>query len=466
MSFIVKRLVNGHMYAYRVKSVWNPKKKISEQKTLEYIGPMDKNGKVKEKKYTPMAVVDYGNVMAVKHVFDKTLIPKVIEKLPFEEKEKKLIEFMSLNRVISPEPDYILEDWIKGNYLKYLYDINLDSRRISEMLKKIGRKDIADIYFNAVCELCKPRNVVAYDITTIPTSVDLVFSEWGRHGNGKDKIVKLAFLFEHERKLPLYFRMITGNVSDVSTLTELIKTMRETVKKASFCLVLDRGFFSDNNLKMMLETKKSNMKKLDFIIPVPRTTSLFYKSIKKIMNVKNQFLFNEKYMYGIKIKYKSMYLYVFYSPEKVAIDIDKINRKFKKIDVEEFNKKLHSAGYIIILSTKDIKPKMIMNDYYLRYYLEKSYHFLKSKDDADPFRHHSQETVMAHIFISVLSLALRWIMHEKLEEKYSIHHALLILQRIKAKVYKNGMFPTEIGKEEREILKMLDVDIVSKNTGI
>ena len=70
------------------------------------------------------------------------------------------------------------------------------------------------------------------------------------------------------------------------------------------------------------------------------------------------------------------------------------------------------------------------------------------------------------MFIPVLSLGLYWIIHERLKEECSLPHAFLILKRIKAKVYgEDRIFPTEIGKREREILEMLGVDLVSKICG-
>ena len=57
--------------------------------------------------------------------------------------------------------------------------------------------------------------------------------------------------------------------------------------------------------------------------------------------------------------------------------------------------------------------------------------------------------------------------HEKLKGKYSLEHAFLLLRRIKAKIYdENRVFLTEIGKKEKEILKLLNLNIVSKICGI
>ena len=471
MSYRVIRRVGNNRYAYEVVSVWDKKKKMPVQKTIKYLGPVDKKGNIRERKQKPLTVVDYGDVMTAKSVFEKTKLPRIIENLPFDNEQKQLIEIMLLNKVVSPLADYQLEDWIRGNYLSYLYDISLDSRKISRMFKQIGRKDIANIYFDIVRRMLRIKNVVAYDITTLPTTVDLILSEWGRCGNGKDKVVKLAVFFDVQTKTPLYFRLITGNVQDVSTLSDLIEYICKFLpKNTHFCLVLDRGFYSSSNIKALNLMHKEMQ--LDFIIPIPKTTSLFYRLVnrnKNIVKAKNQFLINGKYVYGTKTKYGSSFIYVFYSPQKFLHDIEKANIALisGKVNKKNLDKKLSASGYTVIMSTIDTEPEKILKKYYQRSYLEKSYSYLKSKIKMLPIRHHTEETAIAHIFISILSLSLYWYIHEKLKEKYSLEHAFLLLRRIKAKIYdENRVFLTEIGKKEKEILKLLNLNIVSKICGI
>jgi len=467
MSYIVKRKIGNNFYAYEVSSVWDKKKKFPVQKVIRYLGPVDENGKIREKKRKPLKVLDYGDVVVAKKILDKTLLPSVIKALPFHDEEKQLIEVMLLNRVVMPQPDHLLKDWFEGNYLSKIYDISLDSRRISHLLKRIGRKDINEIYFDVVRDIVKIKDMVAYDITSIPTSVDLILSEWGRCGNGRSKIIKLAIFFDVKSRIPIHFRTITGNVQDVSTLTDMVEKMRLCLDgKTRFCAVLDRGFYSKSNIDLLKTLT------IDFIIPVPRSTSLFYEMVEKnkdILKKKNQFLLNGKYNYGIKLKEQEHFIYIFYSPQKFLHDVESANRR-SELDGNDKNldKKLMIAGYTVILSTLDKDPEEILKRYYQRYYLEKSYCFLKSRVNMLPIRHHTEETSLAHIFISTLSLSLYWILHEKLKSRYSLQHAFLILRRIKAKIYdENKVFLTEIGKKEKEILRMFEIslDLVYKKCG-
>jgi transposase len=462
MSYIVKHRVGNRLYAYEVASVWDKQRKMPVQRVVRYLGPVGEDGKVRERLRKPLSILDYGDVATAKSVFEETSLPALIERLPFGEKEKQLIELMVLNRVVMPQPDYLLQDWVEGNYLSRVYEIPLDSREVSRMLRKIGRKDIAEVYFEAVKEVVKIKDVVAYDLTHLPTSIDLILSEWGRSGSGTSKIVKLAVLFDVVSKMPLYFRLIAGNVREVSTLASMLENIRFSLPKSTnFCMILDRGFYSSLNLQML---KKMRM---DFVIPVPRTTSLFHQMVgknKNIVKARNQFLLNGKYHYGTKSKHDMCLIYVFYSPQKFIHDVEMANRM--AVSGVQLDKKLGTAGYTVIASTLDEEPKEILKRYYQRYYLEKSYSYLKSKVDMLPLRHHSEETTMAHVFISTLSLSLYWILHERLMHKYSLERAFLILRRIKAKIYSSDrVFLTEIGKKEREILKMVGVNIVTKICG-
>jgi transposase len=60
-------------------------------------------------------------------------------------------------------------------------------------------------------------------------------------------------------------------------------------------LILDRGFYSANNLDEMAEMS------LGFIIPLPRSNNLFVRKVhsneKKLSDYKNAFLFQEEVLF-------------------------------------------------------------------------------------------------------------------------------------------------------------------------
>jgi transposase len=64
------------------------------------------------------------------------------------------------------------------------------------------------------------------------------------------------------RHLPLYFKLFPGSISDVVTLKNLVAEVKALgISKSLF--ILDRGFYSENNIKEMSDAN------IDFIIPLP-----------------------------------------------------------------------------------------------------------------------------------------------------------------------------------------------------
>ena len=82
-------------------------------------------------------------------------------------------------------------------------------------------------------------------------------------GNG----LRLAFTLVAERQsgIPLYFRVLAGSLADVATLHNTAEELRAWgLTECSF--TLDRGFYSQANVRELLETG------LHFILSVPFTS--------------------------------------------------------------------------------------------------------------------------------------------------------------------------------------------------
>jgi transposase len=59
--------------------------------------------------------------------------------------------------------------------------------------------------------------------------------------------VNLLFLFSYDKQLPLYYRLLPGNVRDVSSLG--ITLLEIDIEDA--IIIGDKGFYSDNNRRLL-----------------------------------------------------------------------------------------------------------------------------------------------------------------------------------------------------------------------
>ncbi|BBM35327.1 hypothetical protein JCM16774_1978 [Pseudoleptotrichia goodfellowii] len=100
-------------------------------------------------------------------------------------------------------------------------------------------------FFKLQAEQLKEDEYWAYDTTSI-SSYSKAINQM-RYGYNKENDtlaqINLAILYGEKSRLPFYYRVLPGNIVDVSTVRRLIKDVQYIgVKKPK--LVMDRGFYS------------------------------------------------------------------------------------------------------------------------------------------------------------------------------------------------------------------------------
>lgn len=79
-----------------------------------------------------------------------------------------------------------------------------------------------------------------------------------------DEQIRLMYLFSAQLKQPVYYRLINGNITDISFMSLCLKEMN--VREVVF--IADRGFYSEKNITDLNENS------LQYIIPLRRNNQL------------------------------------------------------------------------------------------------------------------------------------------------------------------------------------------------
>ena len=108
------------------------------------------------------------------------------------------------------------------------------------------------------------RNLV-FDLTSISTySAGLEYAEWGHNRDGESlPQVNLGMVYTDRPGMPLGYKVYPGSIGDVSTLKNLIHYLRHDLLLTHSRMVLDRGFFSNANIRGLDSTG------FDYLIPMP-----------------------------------------------------------------------------------------------------------------------------------------------------------------------------------------------------
>ena len=109
-------------------------------------------------------------------------------------------------------------------------------------------------------------------MTSLPNQIHIPLSVWGLRGEEIDKQIRLLLVVDKETHYPLMFRILPGNIVDVSTLENTLEELKKyDVKINSICM--DAGFFSENNIKEMYE------RNIPFLTRMP-STRVIYKQLR------------------------------------------------------------------------------------------------------------------------------------------------------------------------------------------
>jgi transposase len=387
----IKKISNNY-YVYHSTTYWDKELK-KRRKVSEYIGKLDRvKGLVEGIKRSIKAtnlrgVKEYGSAV----LFDRLLGEMRSCLADAFEGEWEEIYALAITRAIGFTPlKRVRSTWDK------LYNVsginpNLDGKNLSRVLKVVGTDSRAqESVFKALSE--KDRDLV-YDLSTVLTRSSLNIAEFGYN---KDKIhvpqVNIALFCSLKTGLPTMIRTIPGSVRDIKSLYNSIIE----VKKEGGTIILDRGFFSEDAIKFLLE------KKMNFVLPAKRNSRLY-----KIRIHLNDHLFYKKRLIRCgKRKVDDVFLYLFEDQHLMLEENTTLYKKLDegKIDKQELVEAQKHAGKILIVSNLDLDEKEIFMQYKSRDRIEKLFDTFKNMLQADTLYLQDNESVFGHIFVSFLSL--------------------------------------------------------------
>jgi transposase len=96
------------------------------------------------------------------------------------------------------------------------------------------------------------KEYLAYDTTSVSSYSEYIKAV--RYGKNKDNDklpqVNMALVFGEESGMPVYYRILPGNITDVTIIRKLIKDI-DFLEINKLKLVLDRGFYSARNVNAL-----------------------------------------------------------------------------------------------------------------------------------------------------------------------------------------------------------------------
>lgn len=157
----------------------------------------------------------------------------------------------------SNNASYLYESWSEGRLLPYPEPIS--SKELSSLFASLTEVNgWRKTFFNQRVKRLNDHEMLSFDATNIATEAqEITYAQYGKgKEGGYQKQVGLILLVGHESKMPVLFRLLPGNITDVTTVQDMLFRFDELDdKRRVFAAVVDRGYFSLDNIASFIDHK-------------------------------------------------------------------------------------------------------------------------------------------------------------------------------------------------------------------
>ena len=465
------RLIKGHYYLYEVSSKWNPEKKRTQKISGKILGKITPEGFVESKRQQfqknldsilnqPVCIKSYG---AISFIFAQLTEYLVALQNYFPDIWREII-VLTYTRLIHQSPLKNIQFWYENCFLSEHYsDITLTDKKSSILLKEIGLQ--RERVVNYMRSFIKGGDYILADGThLISHSQNMILAKKGYNSSQThDPQINLLFLFSAKLKLPVFYRIIPGNIREV-------KSFRLTIDESGLddvIIIADKGFYSDKNVDSL------DSEQLRYIIPLRRNSLLIsYTNIEKPKKkgFDGYFRFQDRFIWHYTFhNVPDKKVVVFYDEQMCLMEetdyLNRIETHSPEYSLNDFHQKQSCFGTLAILTNViDKSPEEIYEYYKSRQSIETMFDAMKNILQADSSYMQNETTLYGWMFINYL--ALQWyyyvynlLSEKKLISKYSVKDILIHLTEIRKVKINNEWKLAEITSKTQTLLKKLDIPI-------
>lgn len=461
-------------YAYKI---WNEKNSETGKwmQRSEYLGVVvDKERKRYEKRnevkqatkiaeQKEQGILDYGDSYFFNEFLKKDKILRVLQKI-FGGNINTLLSLV-LYKLQGGSAMRFAELWYDGNAANIIFPgAQLSTQRISDFLKIIGKEKLQQSFFKKyIEEICTDKSSLIIDSTGLQNQVNMPITKWGYHNGEIDKETRLILAVEKETKMPLYFRYVAGNITDVSTLITTISEIKKFGVIPTLSIV-DAGYYSENNIKALYSAN------ISFLTRMPSSRAIYKSLISQNTNIqkeKNAVVYNERGLFihrqKIDLYGNTAYAYIVCDPVRRGKEISK---KVLKLESEKTEFELANCGMMILVSNIEMDIKDVIPLYYSRQMAEQLFGI--SKDDLNilPIRTHSEARFRGLMLLSFVSLVIYLRLKNFISANSTVEEILIFMRNLKCKVFSDKSFlVSEVTKKQKLAFEAANI-LVPNNLGI
>jgi transposase len=521
MSFIVRQKVGNHVYLYEAVSYRDkdgkPRSKRVPVGKLDAAGqpaykpdyiermalagtplPVPQNDSYSRSDIAGSQIKQFGSFFLFKQIAARIGLLQTLETV-FPENWPDIFD-LACFIVSNGEPFMYCQDWLSKTDA---FPSSLSSVDITRLLCSLGHRE-QEQFFSAWGKYRSEQEYLALDITSVSSYSELIDEvEWGYNRDGEQLAqVNLCMLLGEQSRLPVFQSLYNGSIKDVSTLKSTL-SLAFHIQGHRLTLVMDKGFFSKNNVKTLL----SGPLKSKFLLALPWTVSFAQEQVERelegIDSPDRVLLFGKEVLRGVsrRLDWPGMkgdrpvpvYVHIYYNLTKaderknslygyaaslvelakkdsadkryiaefgkylVIKKSGKSGRERVSIRHEVLRKELRHAGWMVLISNHVKDAAEALRIYRAKDVIEKGFLKLKNNLDLNRLRVHGDTAMRAKVFIDFIALIILSHIHNIMLEKglyKTMTKVELIrhMEKLKVQYIKGDRILFPISKTQKTIL--------------
>ena len=474
------RCIRGKFYLYECSSFYDKERKKSRKKTGAYLGmvtqdrglvpPRRRQVEIENEKAENEAKTDNISVSEAKlgevkeyglSAFISTQCPELTANLKSALPTAwNRILAMAYCRLRNQSPlKYIQDDFADGYLSQLLGTAGLSARALTDFLKTLGKNRAGILDF--MRKYAKEGGNVIFDGTDLlSSSAKMDFPRMSKTKlGGFAEAINLMMAFSTKQMLPVYYRLLPGNVKDISAFLSSIDEFGDT----SITAIGDKGFYSKANVEAL---EQRNIK---YIIALRRSKGGINYNVFENHKSEGHFFYA-----GRLVKYSTQTIdgrtvYLYYDAKHAAEEeTDYLRRvddeKYENYTMDSYALKAPQFGTIALMVSGQTDAKNSFDDYKTRCEVEQEIDVLKTDLDALTSYMQDNDRLEGWMFINFIALHIfymlrRRIVETNLTDKLSTREAIRVLCRQRIVKLDDKWQLAEASSKDRAQLEALGIPI-------
>lgn len=459
------KLISNHYYVYEVKCIYDKTKKKNKKISGKYLGKITNNGfvpspthELKSALQVNPSVKEYGGYLLSKELLKEEL-PLLQQYFPHH---WEMIFFLCYTRVVYNARFKMLEHYYRNSYFIIESDEKISEEKVSKVTRVIGEMRDKIVEFKQ--QLIGNGEYLLIDSTNVFTNSNGI-SQKKKGYNSKhifNEQVRLMYIVSSELQMPVYYRIVGGNIPDVKAL----KLCLLESGLSNVMLISDKGFYSTQNIKLLTDES------MKYIIPIHRSKKIIdYSGVDKPgkEGFAGYFIYRQRVIWYYSYQTDGGLLHLFQDLRLKTTEeedyLDKIAKYPEDYTMEDFLIKSKTFGTIALLcSETDVDAQKVYLFYKSRVDIEVVFDTFKNTLMADTTYMRNDCSLEGWMFVNFLAVRMYYKLMKMLREKellkkYSPMDIIKIASQIhKIKIH-NAWLTNEVTKKDIALLSNFSLHI-------